>query len=214
MKLITETIENVKTLVEAVDNGGKNYYIEGIMMQGETVNRNGRKYSINILENECKRYTKEYVVKKRALGELNHPSGPTVNLDRVSHMLVELSQDGNNFIGKAKILDTPMGKIVKSLIDEGAMLGVSSRGMGSLKRVDDINEVQSDFTLAAIDIVSDPSAPDAFVNGILEGKEWIWNNGILKEKTIDAYAREIKRTSSKNMEKKALRLFEDFLRKF
>jgi len=213
MKLITETIENVRTLVESTDGGGKNYYLEGIMMQGETVNRNGRRYSINILENECKRYIKEYVNKKRALGELNHPSGPTINLDKVSHMICELRQDGNNFIGKAKILDTPMGKIVKSLIEEGALLGVSSRGMGSLKKVNEINEVQSDFTLAAIDIVSDPSAPDAFVNGILEGKEWIWNNGILQEKVIDSYRKEIQRTSRKDVEKKALKLFEDFIRR-
>lgn len=213
MKLITETIENVKTIVEAADGGSKNYFIEGIMMQGETVNRNGRRYGIEILENECKRYMKEYVTKKRALGELNHPSGPTVNLDRVSHMLVELRQDGVNFYGKAKILDTPMGKIVKSLIDEGALLGVSSRGMGSLKKVNEINEVQSDFTLAAIDIVSDPSAPDAFVNGILEGKEWIWNNGILQEKHISEYKKEIQKTSIKDMEKKALSMFENFLRK-
>jgi hypothetical protein len=213
MKLITETIENVKTIVEAADGGSKNYFIEGIMMQGETVNRNGRRYGIEILENECKRYMKEYVTKKRALGELNHPSGPTVNLDRVSHMIVELRQDGVNFYGKAKILDTPMGKIVKSLIDEGALLGVSSRGMGSLKKVNEINEVQSDFTLAAIDIVSDPSAPDAFVNGILEGKEWIWNNGILQEKHISEYKKEIQKTSMKDMERKALSMFENFLRR-
>ena len=211
MKLITETIEGVKTLVEAADNGSKNYYIEGIMMQGEKVNRNGRKYGINILENECKRYVKEYVDKKRAWGELNHPSGPTVNLDRVSHMIVELRQEGNNFIGKAKIVDTPMGKIVKTLIDEGALLGVSSRGMGTLKRVNEINEVQSDFMLSAIDIVSDPSAPDAFVNGILEGKEWVWNNGRITEKTISEYYKEIQKTSSRDMEKKALKLFESFL---
>jgi len=212
MKLITETIENVKTLVEATDNG-KNYYIEGIMMQGETVNRNGRKYSINILENECKRYVKECVLKKRALGELNHPSGPSVNLDRVSHMIVELNQDGNNFMGKAKILDTPMGKIVKSLIDEGALLGVSSRGMGTLKRVNEINEVQPDFTLSAIDIVADPSAPDAFVNGILEGKEWIWDNGLLKEKELSEMKKELKKPSKRDMEKKAIKMFENFLRR-
>jgi len=212
MKLITETIENVKTLVEATDNG-KNYYIEGIMMQGETVNRNGRKYSINILENECRRYVKECVLKKRSLGELNHPSGPSVNLDRVSHMIIELNQDGNNFMGRAKILDTPMGKIVKSLIDEGALLGVSSRGMGTLKRVNEINEVQPDFTLSAIDIVADPSAPDAFVNGILEGKEWIWDNGLLKEKELSEMKKEIKKPCKRDMEKKAIKMFENFLRK-
>lgn len=212
MKLITETIENVKTLVEATENG-KNYFIEGIMMQGETVNRNGRKYGISILENECRRYLKDYIDKKRALGELNHPSGPSVNLDRVSHMIVELRQDGNNFIGKAKILDTPMGKIVKSLIDEGALLGVSSRGMGSLKKVNEINEVQPDFTLSAIDIVADPSAPDAFVNGILEGKEWVWHNGFFKEKEVSEMKKEIVKTSRKDMESKAIKMFENFLRK-
>lgn len=212
MKLITETIENVKTLVEATENG-KNYFIEGIMMQGETVNRNGRKYSIAILENECRRYSSEYVSKKRALGELNHPSGPSVNLDRVSHMIVELKQDGNNFIGKAKILDTPMGKIVKSLIDEGALLGVSSRGMGSLKKVNEINEVQSDFTLSAIDIVADPSAPDAFVNGILEGKEWIYENGFYKEKDLSEMKKSLQKPCKKNMEAKAIKMFENFLRK-
>ena len=172
MKLITETIENVKALVESSETGAKNYFIEGIMMQAETVNRNGRKYSINILENECKRYLKEYVNKKRALGELNHPSGPSVNLDRVSHMIVELNQDGNNFIGKAKILDTPMGKIVKSLIDEGALLGVSSRGMGSLKPgADGVQEVQDDFELLCWDFVSTPSTPGAYVSPIKEGLE-------------------------------------------
>jgi hypothetical protein len=212
MKLITETIEGVKTLVEAADTGAKNYYIEGIMMQGETVNRNGRKYGINILETECKRYIKEYVDKKRAWGELNHPAGPAVNLDRVSHMIVELKQNGHDFYGKAKIVDTPMGKIVKALIDEGALLGVSSRGMGTLKKVNEINEVQPDFTLSAIDIVSDPSAPDAFVNGILEGKEWVWNNGRITEKTISEYHQTIKKTSARDMEKKALKLFESFLR--
>jgi hypothetical protein len=213
MKLITETIENVKTIVEASDNGSKNYFIEGIMMQGERVNRNGRMYSLSILEGECKRYTKEYVQKKRALGELNHPAGPSVNLDRVSHMIVELNQNGSDFIGKAKILDTPMGKIVKSLIDEGALLGVSSRGMGSLKKVNEVNEVQPDFTLSAIDIVADPSAPDAFVNGILEGKEWIWDNGILKEKQIAEYNQNLRKVSSRDFEKVAINLFEDFLRK-
>jgi len=155
---------------------------------------------------------KKYVNKKRALGELNHPSGPTVNLDRVSHMIVELNQDGNNFYGKAKVLDTPMGKIVKSLIDEGALLGVSSRGMGSLKKVNEINEVQSDFTLSAIDIVSDPSAPQAFVNGILEGKEWVWDNGLLKEQEIEKFHKEIKKISAKDYENKALEIFERFMR--
>ena len=214
MKLITETIETVKPIVEAREDGKKNYFLEGIMLQAETVNRNGRRYPINILENEIGRYNQNFVAKKRALGELNHPQGPTVNLDRVSHMITELRRNGNDFIGRAKILaETPMGNIVKNLIDEGALLGVSSRGMGSLKKVNEVNEVQPDFSLSAIDIVADPSAPNAFVNGIMEGKEWIWDNGILKEKVIDGYKTELTKTSKRNLEKKAVQLFEDFLKR-
>lgn len=211
MKLITETIEDVQTLVESNEGGGKNYYITGVMMESGVVNRNKRMYTEGVLKNECKRYIKEYVDKNRALGELNHPSGPTVNLDRVSHMIIKLNESGNQIMGKAKILDTPMGKIVKSLIDEGAQLGVSSRGMGSLKSQNGVNMVQEDFTLAAIDIVADPSAPNAFVNGILEGKEWIWENGILVEKQIAAYEKQLKKTPRRKLEENALKLFKDFL---
>lgn len=214
MKLITETLETIKPIIESKEDGKKNYFLEGIMLQAETVNRNGRKYPLVILENEIGRYHQNFIVKKRALGELNHPQGPTVNLDRVSHMIVELRKNGNDFIGRAKILcETPMGNIVKNLIDEGALLGVSSRGMGSLKKVNEVNEVQPDFSLSAIDIVADPSAPNAFVNGIMEGKEWVWDNGILKETVINTYHKELSKTSRKNLEKKAIQLFEDFFRK-
>lgn len=214
MKLITETTETVRSIVESREDGKKNYFLEGVMLQAETVNRNGRKYPLPILENEIGRYHENFIVKKRALGELNHPQGPTVNLDRVSHMITNLSKNGNDFVGRAKILtETPMGNIVKNLIDEGALLGVSSRGMGSLKKVNEVNEVQSDFSLSAIDIVADPSAPNAFVNGIMEGREWIWDNGILKEKVIDGYHKELSKTSKRNLEKKAISLFENFLKR-
>ena len=211
MKLITETIEEVKTIVESNESGGKNYFITGVMMEAGVVNRNKRMYNEGVLKKEFQRYIKEYVDKNRALGELNHPSGPTVNLDRVSHMITKLNESGNQIMGKAKVLDTPMGKIVKSLIDEGAQLGVSSRGMGSLKSQGGVNIVQEDFTLAAIDIVADPSAPNAFVNGILEGKEWIWENGLLVEKQIAAYEKQLKRTPKRKLEENALKLFKDFL---
>jgi len=214
MYLITETNENIKTVVEeSAETKKKNYFIEGIMLQAETVNRNGRCYPITILEKEISRYNENYVCKKRALGELNHPQGPSLNLDKVSHLIIEIKRDGNNFLGKAKILETPMGKIVQNLIDEGALLGVSSRGMGSLEKINGINYVKPDFTLSAIDIVADPSAPNAFVNGIMEGKEWVWDNGILKEKVISGYKKEIKRTPKKQLQEKAISLFEDFLRR-
>ena len=213
MKLITETIEDIRTIVESNESGGKNYFITGVMMEAGVVNRNKRMYNESILKKECKRYISEHVNKNRALGELNHPSGPTVNLDRVSHMIVNLNESGSQIMGKAKILDTPMGKIVKSLIDEGAQLGVSSRGMGSLKSQGGVNIVQEDFTLAAIDIVADPSAPNAFVNGILEGKEWIWENGLLVEKQIASYEKQLKRASKKQLEETAIKLFKDFLGK-
>lgn len=214
MLLITETNENIKAVVEeSAESKKKNYFIEGIMLQAETVNRNGRCYPIAILENEINRYCDNYVSKKRALGELNHPSGPSLNLDKVSHLICEIKRSGNDFYGKAKILETPMGKIVQNLIDEGALLGVSSRGMGSLEKINGVNYVKPDFTLAAIDIVADPSAPNAFVNGIMEGKEWIWDNGLLKEKTIDGYKKEIKSTPKKDLQKKTIQLFEDFLRR-
>jgi hypothetical protein len=182
------------------------------MLQAESVNRNGRSYPIAILENEIQNYQNNFISKKRALGELNHPAGPTVNLDRCSHMIVEITKNGFDFHGKAKILDTPMGLIVQSLINEGALLGVSSRGMGSLQKINNVNVVQPDFSLSAIDIVSDPSAPHAFVNGIMEGKEWIWSNGILEEQIIDSFKKEIIKTPRKLLEKKALYLFEKFLK--
>ena len=211
MKLITETIEDIRTIVESNESGGRNYFITGVMMEAGVVNRNKRMYNESVLKKECKRYISEYVNKNRALGELNHPSGPTVNLDRVSHMIVNLNESGSQIMGKAKILDTPMGKIVKSLIDEVAQLGVSSRGMGSLKSQGGVNIVQEDFTLAAIDIVADQSAPNAFVNCILEGKEWIWENGLLVEKQIASYEKQLKRASKKQLEETAIKLFKDFL---
>jgi hypothetical protein len=214
MKLITEMTEEVEFLTEKAEDGKKNYFINGIFMQAEQVNRNKRTYPNSILMNEVNRYNKEYVNKNRALGELNHPQGPTVNLDRVSHMIKELNVSGNDVVGKAKIMETPMGKIVQSLMEEGAKLGVSTRGMGSLKlNTEGINEVQKDFLLSAVDIVADPSAPGAFVEGIMEGKEWIWDNGILKEKTIDQYHQSLKKSSKVNLEEKALNLFQDFLSK-
>ena len=180
MKLITEAIENIQVLEEE-KNGKKLLYIEGVFLQSELKNRNGRMYPFETLNREVGRYNEEYVKSKRALGELGHPDGPTINLDRVSHRITELRTEGNNFIGKAQILDTPMGKIAKSLLGEGVQLGVSSRGMGSIDRMEDISVVKDDFMLTtAADIVADPSAPDAFVNGIMEGKEWVWQNGILK----------------------------------
>jgi len=213
MKLITETIENVRVITESVDGNNKNYFIEGIFMQADTKNRNGRTYPKPILMNEVRRYINEHVNNKRAFGELNHPTGPSVNLDRVSHLITELHERGNDVYGKAKILDTPTGKIVKSLLGEGVQLGVSSRGMGSLKKTKEgVNQVQEDFMLAAVDIVADPSAPHAFVNGIMEGKEWVWSNGVLKEQTISNYKKEILKTPSKQLQEKVLKTFEHFLR--
>lgn len=213
MKLITETTQDVKILKEDTGSGPKKYYIQGVFMEAETKNRNGRVYPSSIMENEIARYNKEYVVQKRALGELGHPSGPTVNLERVSHMICELNMNGREVIGRSVILGTPYGKIVSNLIDEGVKLGVSSRGMGSLKEVNGYQEVQEDFMLAAVDIVADPSAPNAFVNGIMEGKEWVWDNGVLRQVTIESYKNTIKKTSSKDLQKTQLRLFEDFMSK-
>ena len=215
MKLISEEATNVEFLTEATKKGGKNYFIEGVFMQAETKNRNGRIYPKEVLVKEAKRYTKEFIESKRAFGELGHPDGPTVNLERVSHMITELVEVDQNFMGRAKIMDTPYGKIVKNLIDEGARLGVSSRGMGSLKPgKDGIQEVQGDFYLAtAADIVADPSAPDAFVAGIMEGKEWIWDNGLLKEKQIQEYKDQIEKSSRKDREQTLVSAFEDFISK-
>ena len=213
MKLISEEATNVEFLTEAKKDGGKNYFIEGIFMQANKKNRNGRIYPTEILQKEARRYTTEFIKKKRAFGELGHPDGPTVNLERVSHMIEELEEVDQNFMGRAKILDTPYGKIVKNLIDEGAQLGVSSRGMGSLKSgKDGISEVQGDFYLAtAADIVADPSAPDAFVAGIMEGKEWVWDNGLLKETQIQEYKDKIEKSSRKDRENVLVEAFKDFI---
>ena len=214
MKLFTELNEEVDFLVEKNEKGEKSHYIKGIFMQAEQKNRNGRLYPINVLETEVNRYNENYVQKKRAFGELGHPEGPNINLDRVSHMITDLHKEGTNFIGKAKIMDTPFGKIVKSLIDEGANLGVSSRGMGSLKPNRDTQIVQDDFHLAtAADIVADPSAPNAFVEGIMEGKEWVWDNGRIHEIHVQQYKTQINESTREEREKMKLFAFQDFLSK-
>ena len=211
MKLITETIEDVQVITEGKGDS-KKLYIEGVFLQSELKNRNGRMYPFSVLQKEVNRYNEEYIKTSRALGELGHPDGPTVNLDRVSHRIVSLEEDGTNFRGKAQILDTPMGKIASSLIGEGVKLGVSSRGMGSIDKREDVNVVMDDFMLAtAADIVADPSAPDAFVNGIMEGKEWAWDNGILKETKVAKYQSYMNNATRKNLEERTLRVFEDFL---
>ena len=213
MKLITETIENVKLITEE-KNGKKLLYIEGVFLQSELKNRNGRMYPFSVLDREVKRYNEEYVKSKRALGELGHPDGPTINLDRVSHRITDLRAEGNNFIGKAQILDTPMGNIAKNLLGEGVQLGVSSRGMGSIQKSEDCNVVADDFMLTtAADIVADPSAPDAFVNGIMGGKEWVWCNGILKETEVAKYKGIMDASARQELEEKTLKVFEDFLGK-
>ena len=213
MKLITETIEDVKLVTEE-KNGKKLLYIEGVFLQSELKNRNGRKYPFSVLDREVKRYNEEYIQSKRALGELGHPDGPTINLDRVSHRITSLRAEGNNFIGKAQILDTPMGNIAKNLLGEGVQLGVSSRGMGSIQKSEDCNVVADDFMLTtAADIVADPSAPDAFVNGIMEGKEWVWCNGILKETEVAKYKGILDASARQELEEKTLKVFEDFLGK-
>jgi hypothetical protein len=213
MKLITETVEEVKLITEE-NNGVKTLYIQGPFLVAETKNRNGRSYPVTVLENEVNRYMKEYVDKNRAFGELGHPESPTINLERVSHMITNISRNGNVFEGKAKVLDTPMGKIAKNLMEAGATLGVSSRGMGSLKMVDGVNVVQPDFYLAtAADIVADPSAPGAFVQGIMEGKEWVWDNGLVKEVNINEYYDQIKTAKQKQLDDISLKIFENFLSK-
>ena len=213
MKLISEHIEEIEYLTEADGKGGKNYKIRGTFLQADVKNRNGRVYPMAILEKEVGRYNKNFIQKKRAFGELGHPDGPTVNLERVSHMITDLYPDGKNFIGEAKIMDTPYGKIVKNLIDEGAMLGVSSRGMGSLEPKNGAQVVRKDFYLAtAADIVADPSAPNAFVEGIFEGKEWIWDNGIVREMEIEAYRKALEK-KTKDLGEKQQKLFANFLSK-
>jgi|TARA_B110000444_G_scaffold247238_1_gene269649 hypothetical protein len=218
MKLISEQwSDEVNYLVEEDPKTGKKHaYIEGVMLQTEVKNKNGRIYPKEVMQKEVARYTKEYVDQNRAYGELGHPEGPTINLERTSHLITSLKEDGNNFIGKAKILSTPMGEIVKNLLDDGARLGVSSRGMGSLKASNakgGVQMVQSDFQLAtAADIVADPSAPDAFVNGVMEGVEWIWDNGVIKAQKIEEYKHSIQRARTHKLQEVKLNVFSDFLK--
>ena len=214
MLLITEHKEdNIQTLTEDAGGGKKNYFIRGIFMESEQINKNGRIYPAAIMEREVAKYNNDYIKTNRSLGEMGHPQGPALNLDRISHLIKEMKMDGTTVYGKAKILDTPYGNIVKNLIDEGVRLGVSSRGMGSLKQVNGINEVQDDFSLATVDIVADPSAPNAFVNGIMEGKEWVWNNGVLAERHIASYKNTIKKATSRELEEAKLEVFKDFISK-
>ena len=213
MKLITEEIQKVEFIVEG-KGSAKKMYIEGVFLQGNICNRNGRMYPMDTLSREVKRYNENFIQKGRALGELGHPDGPTVNLDRVSHKIVSLSQEGNNFKGKAQLLETPMGKIAKSLISEGVTLGVSSRGVGSLKMTNEGHKiVGEDFMLAtAADIVADPSAPDAFVQGIMEGKEWIWDGGILRERLVESTKRRINTlVDERTLQENKVLLFQEFL---
>ena len=217
MKLISEQwSDDVNYLVEEdPKTGKKNRYIQGVMLQTEVKNKNGRIYPLDVMQKEVKRYDKDYIKQKRAYGELGHPEGPTINLERTSHLITSLEQDGNNFVGKAKILSTPMGEIVKNLLDDGARLGVSSRSMGSLKasnRKGGAQMVQSDFQLAtAADIVADPSAPDAFVDGVMEGVEWIWDNGVIKAQKIEEYKNTIRRAKSQKLQETKLNVFKSFL---
>ena len=215
MKLIKEFNEEINYLTEETKDKSKpNVFIEGVFLQSDLKNKNGRVYPKEIMQREVQRYVNENVKTKRAYGELGHPEGPTVNLDRVSHMITDLREDGNNWIGKAKIMDTPMGRIVKELISEGAQLGVSSRGLGSLKERNGINEVQGDFMLAtAADIVADPSAPDAFVSGIMEGKEWVFVNGKWNEQDVEIAQDTIRRASGSELEEQKLAVFSNFLDK-
>ena len=214
MKLIREEIESVKFLVETTKSGKKSLYIEGVFLQGNIKNRNGRMYPMETLRKEVSRYNESNVQSGRALGELGHPDGPTVNLDRVSHKIVSLKESGDNFIGKAKILSTPMGKIASALVEDGVKLGVSSRGIGSLKQTrEGVNIVGADFMLAtAADIVADPSAPDAFVSGIMEGKEWIWEGGSLREQLAERTQKRINTlVDQKRLDERKLELFNEFL---
>jgi hypothetical protein len=216
MKLITEMADDqaIEFITEENAKGEKSHYIKGVFMQAEQKNRNGRIYPKEVLNKEVYKYIGNYVDQNRAFGELGHPDGPVVNLERVSHMIKELHEDGNNWIGKAKIMDTPYGKIVKNLIDEGAKLGVSSRGMGSLKNQRGTNIVQDDFYLAtAADIVADPSAPEAFVEGIMEGKDWVWENGVIRERELEQYKNQIRETKRKELEEQKLEVFKSFLSK-
>ena len=212
MKLISEFTENdIQCIVESKENGEKNYVIEGVFAQADQKNRNGRVYPRAIMENAVNKYVTEQVSKKRAVGELNHPEGPTVNLDKVSHLITDLRLEGNNVVGKAQILDTPMGRIVKGLLEGGVQLGVSTRGMGSLENRNGVAYVKDDFMLATVDIVQDPSAPDAFVNGIMEGVDWVWNNGILERQTIEDMETEIKNAPKAYSSAVQIREFKNFL---
>ena len=212
MKLIREEIETAKVTITEGKNGKKNHFIEGVFLQGEIKNRNGRMYPISTLQREAKAYNSKYIEKGRALGELGHPDGPTINLDRVSHQITSLKQEGNNYVGKARLLDTPMGNIAKNLIDEGVKLGVSSRGLGTIRERDGVKVVMDDFMLAtAADIVADPSAPDAFVNGIMEGREWIYNSGAIQEQTVEQIKKRIDNAALNQMEEVKLSAFNQFL---
>ena len=212
MRLIAEEITQIDFLCEEKE-GKKNYFIEGVFLQAELKNRNGRMYPLRTLSREVAKYDENYIQKGRALGELGHPDGPSINLDRVSHKIMSLKEDGNNFIGKAKLLDTPMGSIAKNLLDEGVRLGVSSRGMGSIRKEENCNVVMDDFMLAtAADIVADPSAPDAFVDGIMEGKEWVWDNGILKESAVAEIKQEIDEATLINLQERKISAFAAFLK--
>jgi len=213
MKLITEHTEEVSYIVEAKDDGSKNYVIEGIFAQAEQKNRNGRIYPRPILEKAVSKYNNEQVKTQRAVGELNHPAGPIINLDKVSHRITELNWDGNNVMGKALILDTPNGKIVKGLLDGGVKLGVSTRGMGTLENKGGVNMVRDDYVMNTVDIVQDPSAPSAFVDGIMEGVEWIWNNGVLEPQEIEKIETEIKNASKSDRSAVEMREFKNFLSK-
>ena len=213
MKLMIEQVENVKFLTEEKE-GKKKFYISGPFIQTEQQNRNGRVYRMSYMENVVNKYNNDYVNTGRALGELGHPNGPTIGLDRVSHKIVSLKREGNDFIGKAEILGTPMGNIARNLLESGVQLGVSTRGMGSIKEKNGIMEVQDDFYLAtAADIVADPSAPNAFVQGIMEGVEWVWDNGVVKEIDVNAYYNQIKNAKQKQIDEISLKIFENFLSK-
>ena len=215
MKLIKELIEeeNLHFITEDKD-GEKRYYIEGVFMQADVKNKNGRMYGSNMLAEKVEEYSKNFIEKNRAYGELGHPSNPSINLERVSHRIVSLKKDGSNFVGKAQVSSTPYGNIVKGLLEDGGKLGVSSRGLGSLMKENGVLKVQSDFMIVTpADIVADPSAPDAFVEGIMEGREWVWDNGIIREKTVEDYKEIVEKTSSKDLKMMKLKLFEDFLSK-
>ena len=215
MKLIKELIEeeNLQFITED-KNGEKRYYIEGVFMQADVKNKNGRMYGSNMLAEKVEEYSKNFIEKNRAYGELGHPANPSINLERVSHRIVSLERDGSNFVGKAQVSSTPYGNIVKGLLEDGGKLGVSSRGLGSLMKENGVLKVQNDFMIVTpADIVADPSAPDAFVEGIMEGREWVWDNGIIREKNVEDYKQIIEKTSSKDLKMVKLKLFEDFLSK-